>query len=185
MPEALSNAEAPLLVGVRAAKGESRGQLHMRAAVWPCTLGRAGVVVIKQEGDGATPAGRFPLRRVFFRPDRLAAPRSGLPVIAISPDDGWCDDPASLDYNRPVKLPHPARCERLWREDGLYDVLAELGYNDDPVVQGVGSAIFLHVAGERDGALAPTEGCVALAKRDLLTLLAECGPGAAIDIRPI
>ena len=185
MPEALSTAEAPLLIAVRARLGESHGTLRLNEAVWPCALGRAGIVKIKQEGDGGTPTGAFPLRRVFFRPDRLAQPRWWAPMSAISADDGWCDDPASPDYNRLVKLPHPARCERLWREDGLYDVLVELGYNDDPVAPGAGSAIFLHVAGMRDGDFTPTEGCIALARADLLSVLARCGPGVSIDIRPI
>ena len=44
-----------------------------------------------------------------------------------------------------------------------------LGHNDDPPVPGLGSAIFLHVA--KDG-YAPTEGCVALSREDLLALLA-------------
>jgi len=61
----------------------------------------------------------------------------------------------------------------LWREDGLYDIVVVVGYNDLPRIKGRGSAIFIHVA--RTGAdgldLEPTEGCVALQKGDLLRLL--------------
>jgi len=139
-----------------------------------CVLGRAGVRTDKHEGDGATPAGAFPLRSVMYRPDRVAPPVTALPVRAIEADDGWCDDPGDSAYNQRVRLPYPARHERLWREDGLYDLLAVIGYNDDPVVPGAGSAIFLHVAAPGN---APTEGCVALTYTDLKALLGECAAG--------
>lgn len=154
------------------------------ALTWPggrarCVLGRAGIVTDKQEGDGGTPTGRFAFRRVLYRPDRRPAPATGLPVSALSPDDGWCDDPADAAYNRPVRLPHPASAERLWRDDHVYDVIVVLGHNDDPPVAGRGSAIFMHLA---NAAVGPTEGCVALARDDLDRLLAVLKPGDAIVI---
>ena len=145
-----------------------------------CALGRGGVVGDKREGDGGTPAGRLPLRRVFYRADRLPAPpATTLPVRALAPNDGWCDAPADPAYNRLVSHPYPASAERMWREDGLYDVVVELGWNDDAVEPGRGSAIFLHVARPNYG---PTEGCVALALPDLLELLALCRPGDALVV---
>jgi len=150
------------------------GLLRLAGQVWRCALGRGGIRTDKQEGDGATPAGLLPLRRVLYRADRLAAPACRLPVEPIAPTDGWCDDPGHPDYNRPVTLPHPARHERLWREDGLYDILVVLGWNDAPVARGRGSAIFLHLARPDYG---PTEGCVALSERALRALLAA-GPPA-------
>ena len=92
-----------------------------------CALGRSGVRQDKHEGDGATPAGTFPMRRVLYRGDRLGPPPTGLPVAALAPDDGWCDDPADRLYNRPVSLPYKGRCERLWRRDRLYDVVVVIG----------------------------------------------------------
>lgn len=139
-----------------------------------CALGPAGIVAEKREGDGATPAGRFPLRRVLYRADRMAAPETGLPVSALRPEDSWCDAPDDPNYNRPVTLPYPASHERLWRDDAVYDIIVILGHNDDPPVPGRGSAIFLHVA--RPG-YTDTEGCVALTLEDLKTVLAGCGPG--------
>lgn len=144
-----------------------------------CALGRGGIRADKREGDGATPVGCFAFRRVFYRPDRIAAPATALPVVPLTPAHGWCDDPSHTDYNREVRLPHPARCETLWREDGVYDVIVVLGHNDEPVVPGMGSAIFMHVA--RD-AYEPTEGCVALALPDLLALVAELSPGDRICV---
>ena len=94
-------------------------------------------------------------------------------------DDGWWDDPGSRDYNRAVATSHPDRHERLWRDDGVYDLLVEIGYNDDPPRAGRGSAIFLHVA--RPGYL-PTEGCVALAMEDLRAALRMCDPRTSLRI---
>lgn len=134
----------------------------------------------KREGDGASPLGCWPVRRVFFRPDRGAAPETGLPAIALRPTDGWCDDAGAPAYNRLVTLPCRGSHERLWREDGLYDLIVELGYNDDPPEPGKGSAIFLHIA--RPG-YRPTEGCVALAEADLRAVLGRLGAGSAIEIK--
>ncbi len=157
------------------------GWLEAGSRRWRCALGRGGVRHDKCEGDGATPAGRFPLRRLLYRRDRLGkAPATGLGCDAIARDDGWCDDPEDPAYNRPVRLPMAARHEKLWREDGLYDVLVVLGHNDDPPVPGLGSAIFLHVARPGYG---PTEGCVALALNDLLELLRDCGPNTVLTVR--
>jgi len=144
------------------------GRLVLRNEVFRAALGRAGVSEHKQEGDGATPAGLLPLRRVLYRLDRLPPPSCAVPIEPIAATDGWCDDLAHRDYNRLVRLPHEARCEDLCREDGLYDVVGVLGWNDAPVARGRGSAIFLHVA-RRD--YDPTEGCVALALPDLLRVL--------------
>lgn len=146
-----------------------------------CALGRAGISRDKHEGDGATPAGRFPLRRVFYRPDRIAAPACRLPVSPLKESMGWCDDPDDAAYNRLVDLPYPARHEKLWREDGLYDVVVVIGHNDAPVVPGAGSAIFLHVAAPD---FAPTEGCVALALKDLQAVLAEADETSCVEITP-
>jgi L,D-peptidoglycan transpeptidase YkuD (ErfK/YbiS/YcfS/YnhG family) len=155
------------------------GQLECGGRVYRCALGPGGIVGDKTEGDGGTPAGAFPLRRVLYRPDRLNAPNTGLPVEEIAPDQGWCDDPAHPDYNRPVRLPFTASHEKLWREDAVYDVTVILGHNDDPPVPGKGSAIFMHVARPDYG---PTEGCVALALEDLMEVLSKCRPGDAICI---
>ena len=144
-----------------------------------CTLGRGGVTTDKREGDGATPAGNYPLRQLLYRSDRLAPPTNALPTSPLRPRDGWCDDPGHSAYNRPVTLPLDASAESMWRDDHLYDLVVVLGYNDDPVVSGLGSAIFLHVASHENS---PTEGCIALAKEDLLAVLADITPGSDIRI---
>jgi L,D-peptidoglycan transpeptidase YkuD (ErfK/YbiS/YcfS/YnhG family) len=158
---------------------DAAGWLALAGSRWRCALGKGGIVAAKREGDGGTPVGRFPLRGLLFRPDRLTPPPCALPTRALTPADGWCDDPGHADYNRAVRLPHPARCEQLWRQDGVYDLILPLGYNDDPPVPFLGSAIFLHVARED---YRPTEGCIALARQDLLTLLPLLAADASLDI---
>jgi L,D-peptidoglycan transpeptidase YkuD (ErfK/YbiS/YcfS/YnhG family) len=136
----------------------------------------------KREGDGGTPEGRFVLREVLYRADRLAAPATGLPIRPIAPDDGWCDAPEDAAYNRRVVLPHGASAEVLTREDGLYDLLAVIGFNDAPVRPEAGSAIFLHVAEGSGDDLRPTAGCVAVPLAALIEILALCGAETRIDI---
>jgi L,D-peptidoglycan transpeptidase YkuD (ErfK/YbiS/YcfS/YnhG family) len=154
-------------------------EARWRDRLWRCALGPAAIAAEKREGDGTTPAGRFPFRRLLYRPDRLAPPETGLPLLPLSPLDGWCDDTLDPLYNRPVRLPYRARHERLWRLDEVYDLILVLGHNDDPVRPGFGSAVFLHVARPD---YAPTAGCIALAKGDLLMLLATAGPGDAVVV---
>jgi L,D-peptidoglycan transpeptidase YkuD (ErfK/YbiS/YcfS/YnhG family) len=155
------------------------GELQYKNRSYRCALGRSGVRIDKREGDGATPVGRFPLRRVLYRADRLSAPATGLSVTVLAPEDGWCDDPADPQYNRPVRLPYAGRHEEMWRADTLYDVVVVVGHNDAPVVAGMGSAIFMHVA---SADYRPTEGCVALARQDLLDILTDAGPDTLLEI---
>jgi len=144
-----------------------------------CALGRSGIGHKTSEGDGITPIGHFPLRRLWYRADRLDVPETGLLTRVISEADGWCDAPDDLHYNQHVTLPFETSCENLWRDDGLYDLIIEIGYNDAPVIPGKGSAIFMHVA--RKG-FEPTEGCVALKREDLLDVLRNCNAESRLII---
>ena len=146
---------------------------------WRCALGAGGVREDKVEGDAATPAGEYPLRRIYFRNDRLVLPKVRLPARPIGEHDGWCDDPQSPAYNRLVRIPNDSSHEKMWREDGLYDLLVVVGYNDDPPEGEWGSAIFLHIA--RDD-MSPTRGCVALARADLLELVTLLGPETRLRV---
>ena len=88
--------------------------LEMGRKRYACTIGRGGVAAAgeKREGDLKTPSGSFVLRSVYYRPDRIAPPNTALPVIALTPEDGWCDDPSHPLYNQPVKLPFDGRHEK-------------------------------------------------------------------------
>ena len=130
----------------------------MRPA-FPARWVRGGVRRNKIEGDGTTPLGMFPLHRVLYHPDRLAPPRTALSLTPLSPRDSWCSDATHPLYNHQVRQPVQASNELLWRTDSLYDGIVVLGHNDNPVVLGAGSGVFLHISGED---LKPTNGGVAL-----------------------
>lgn len=147
----------------------------------PFGWGRDGAIdgADGREGDARTPLGEYGLRFGFFRADRLPRPRTALRMHAVRPEDGWCDDPGDPAYNRFVRLPHPASHERLWREDGAYDVVLVMSHNDAPPVPGLGSAVFLHC---RQPDHRPTLGCLALAPPDMWTLLPQLQPGTRLRI---
>jgi L,D-peptidoglycan transpeptidase YkuD (ErfK/YbiS/YcfS/YnhG family) len=144
------------------------GTLTIGLETFRTALGYGGISRDKREGDGSTPGGLLPLREVLYRPDRLSAPKSAVRTRPLTPSDGWCDDPGHPAYNRSVRHPIDASAEALWRDDAAYDIIGVLGWNDDPVKPGRGSAIFLHVARVD---YTPTEGCIALVLDDLRHVL--------------
>lgn len=81
--------------------------LSFQGKAYRCAIGKNGFSTDKKEGDGCTPVGTFALRECWYRADRLAAPKTGLPLRIITELDGWCDDPKSAEYNRHIKLPLP------------------------------------------------------------------------------
>jgi L,D-peptidoglycan transpeptidase YkuD (ErfK/YbiS/YcfS/YnhG family) len=167
-------------IWIRPAAGNSRrGLLTAGGRTIPVALGRAGIRANKREGDGGTPRGIFLPLRLWWRGDRHERPRTLLPVRAITPEDGWCEDPNDRHYNRPVRLERGRRADRLRREDHLYDFIVEIDHNTCPRVTGRGSAVFLHLARENFG---PTAGCVSMTKSAMLHLLQRLGPRTKIVI---
>ncbi|MBV8394204.1 MAG: L,D-transpeptidase family protein [Alphaproteobacteria bacterium] len=175
-----SQAVLPNVLVVQADSADSSlGWAALAGRRWRCVLGAGGVREDKVEGDAATPAGEYLLRHIYFRNDRLVLPKVGLPFRPIAEHDGWCDDPRSPAYNRLVHIPNEWSHEKMWREDGLYDLLVVVGYNDDPPEGEWGSAIFLHIA--RDD-MSPTQGCVAFAREDLLELVTLIDAGTRLNV---
>ncbi len=141
---------------------------------FPAVIGLAGFAAPggKREGDGKTPSGAFPFEHAFGYADAID---SAMPYRRIGEDDVWVNDPASSDYNRWTKkgLTSARSFEKMRREDGLYKVGVVIGYNRNPVVKGLGSAIFLHLWRGKGVA---TSGCVAMAEQDLLRILSWLEP---------
>ncbi len=133
-----------------------------------CVIGKRGISSFKKEGDLTTPKGKFQIKGLFYRKDRIKRLKTKLKKIPITKNMGWCDDPKSKQYNKLIKLPFSQSREKLYRKDNIYDLILILNYNMDPVKKNKGSAIFIHVAKEK---MTPTRGCVAIKKIDLLKLL--------------
>ena len=146
---------------------------------FPCSLGRSGRRFMKREGDGATPMGQWQLRRLFYRADRMAPPRSGFVPRLIRDHDGWCETVGDRNYNRLVRIPYETSHEFMKRKDGLYDIVVELSHNGRPRVQGHGSAVFFHLRRPDGG---PTAGCVAVSVKDMKIILEKSGRKTKIRI---
>lgn len=149
---------------------------------YPCRIGRKGAVSYTKgrEGDEKTPLGDYALRFGLYRADRLPKPRSPLTFRPLRENDGWCDASDDAAYNRFIRLPYPASHEKLWREDGAYDVILVMSHNDSPPEAGLGSAVFIHIAQFDDR---ETLGCVALAPEVMIKLLPHLKTGMAISVQ--
>jgi L,D-peptidoglycan transpeptidase YkuD (ErfK/YbiS/YcfS/YnhG family) len=167
-------------IRVRAAAGNPRrGWLTAAGLTVPVALGRGGIKADKREGDGGTPRGTFQPRQLWWRADRHPRPKTHLPIRAIKPEDGWCEDPSSRHYNQPVRLQGDHGGDRLTRADHLYDFIIEIDHNTSPRVAGRGSAVFLHLARPD---FSPTAGCVSMTRSSMLRLLERLGPQTQIMI---
>ena len=133
-----------------------------------CAIGKRGIISKKTEGDKCTPRGRFKLKYIFYRKERVKNVFSKLKAIPIKKNYGWCDDSESKFYNKLIKFPFKYSAEKLHIKENVYDIIVVIDYNFNPVRKKKGSAVFLHVA-KKD--YKPTLGCVALAKKDLKHLL--------------
>src|SRR4030042_5026483 len=128
----------------------------------------------KREGDGRTPSGIFALRQTFgYAPSAITK----MPYRQALEDDLWIDDANADDYNRWVKANETSAksYEKMKRDDDLYKYGIVIEYNNNPVVKGYGSAIFLNVWG---GESVSTAGCVAVSEEEIIKILAWLDPQA-------
>lgn len=157
----------------------SQGQLIAGGLVLRCALGRDGISASKREGDGATPLSTMRMLHGFKRPDKKVAAATGLRLRPLKRNDGWCEVSGDRNYNRLVRIPYKVSHETMWRPDDLYDICIVLDWNISPRKRSRGSAIFLHLARPGYG---PTEGCIALSRRDMNRLLPHLSSGASIRV---
>ena len=135
-----------------------------------CAIGKKGIGSKKKEGDLITPRGKYKVKYILYRKDRIKKIQSEMSVIKIEKNMGWCDDPRSRNYNKLIKLPSIYRHEKLFKKENIYDIILVLNYNMRPIKKNKGSAIFIHVSKKN---FRKTEGCVAIQKRDLLKIVKE------------
>lgn len=145
-----------------------KNHLSFRDNQFKCAIGRCGFSKNKREGDGCTPVGTFYIDKIYYRADKLEIVNANIDAIKIHESFGWCDDPDQKEYNQLIEFPYDFSAEKLYRKDSLYNLICVLNYNINPIVPGLGSAIFMHVAKDD---YQPTEGCVALKQKDLMYLI--------------
>tara|TARA_B100000575_G_C23138116_1_gene661691 strand:- start:2983 stop:3480 length:498 start_codon:yes stop_codon:yes gene_type:complete len=131
-----------------------------------CSIGKRGIGLKKKEGDLITPKGKYKIKYILYRRDRIKI-QSKIKKIIIKKNMGWCDDPDSKYYNRLIKLPSASRFEKLYKRENIYDIVLVLNYNMKPIVKNKGSAIFIHIAKKN---YERTEGCIAIKKADLIKI---------------
>ena len=168
-------------ITVRAKPGDrSKGLMNVGGTVFPCALGRGGIITAKREGDGGTPRARMRILGGYHRRDHFRVGSTRLPLKPITPTLGWCEVPEDRNYNRPVRMPYAASHETMRRQDRLYDMCLVLDWNIRPRLRGRGSAIFFHLA--RSG-FTPTQGCVAVTARVMARLLPYLSTRTVLTVR--
>ena len=123
-----------------------------------CSIGKRGIGYKKKEGDLITPKGKFKIKFILYRKDRVKNIQTKIRKIVIKKNIGWCDDSNSKDYNKIIKLPTTYSFERLYKKENVYDIILVLDYNMRPIIKNKGSAIFIHVAKKN---YKKTAGCIA------------------------
>lgn len=156
------------------------GYLKYKNLKFRCSFGKGGIGKKRKEGDNITPIGTYKIVKIYYRSDRIKKISSNCKLIKIKRNMGWCDDPKNKSYNKLIKLPFKGSHEKLYRVDGIYDLVAVLNYNTNPIIKNKGSAIFIHIA---KSSFNKTAGCIALTKKNLLILLANIKKNTKIKIQ--
>lgn len=138
----------------------------------PVVLGRSGLGYVsgkeplKNEGDGRSPAGAFPLSSIFGYDEHSGFE---MPYHHVDEKLICIDDVNDTRYNRilPLDGEQPRSFEWMRRSDGVYRYGAVIGYNMTGE-KGRGSCIFVHL---NHSDRRPTSGCTAMDEAPLLEVL--------------
>ncbi|MBL0956319.1 MAG: L,D-transpeptidase family protein [Leptospira sp.] len=154
--------------------GETQGELHLYGVeegewklltpvvtVW---FGRSGLIPAdeKREGDGFTPYGSYPIRRILGK-EKKSIPK--LEYTQIQKNDYWSDVPSSKHYNQLIRKKEKGATP-LWNSS-IYQLFIVIEHNTNPSIPGHGSMIFIHPWEETK----PTSGCVGVKLVDLQAIL--------------
>jgi L,D-peptidoglycan transpeptidase YkuD (ErfK/YbiS/YcfS/YnhG family) len=144
-----------------------------------CAIGKRGIGIKKKEGDLKTPKGKYKIKFILYRKDRIKKIQTKIKRLFLKRNMGWCNDPNSKQYNKLIKLPSNYNFEKLYKKENVYDIILVLDYNMKPIIKNKGSAIFIHVAKKN---YRKTEGCVALKKVHLLKIMKELKKNTQVKI---
>ncbi|MBN2689324.1 MAG: L,D-transpeptidase family protein [Gammaproteobacteria bacterium] len=134
----------------------------------PVVIGKNGSAYNKKEGDNKTPLGTFPLDFVFG----FSKPKTSMPFLKLQPDTTCVDDVQSANYTKIVNN-KTAKGEKMYTYKHVYRFGMLINYNQNPVVKGKGSCVFMHIW---RGANIGTAGCVAMKPKNLLWILRKLKP---------
>ncbi|OOE14434.1 stalk domain-containing protein [Fictibacillus arsenicus] len=149
---------------------------HKVKGVWkkalsdmPAVIGYNGFAEVMKEGGGSSPTGIYQLGTGFGTVGKPSG--SNYPFRTVTRYDYWVDDISSRDYNKWIY--YTGNPYSRWKtfermNHPLYRYGVVIKYNDNPIISGKGSAIFLHMWKSSSSA---TAGCVAVSETNMVNLL--------------
>ena len=146
---------------------KNKHSLKVGDFLFDCCVGKGGISYKKIEGDKKTPKGLYNIGELYFRKDKIKKFFTKLKCKEIKKNMGWCDDVLNKKYNKMIKIKKNIKHEKLYRADNKYDLLIPIKYNFKKPKKGLGSCIFIHLTQNYK----PTNGCIALKKKDFLIML--------------
>ena len=146
---------------------KNKHSLKVGDFLFDCCVGKGGISYKKIEGDKKTPKGLYDIGDLYFRKDKIKKFFTKLKRKEIKKNMGWCDDVLNKKYNKMIKIKKNIKHEKLYRADNKYDLLIPIKYNFKKPKKGLGSCIFIHLTQNYK----PTNGCIALKKKDFLIML--------------
>ena len=146
---------------------KNKHSLKVGDFLFDCCVGKGGISYKKIEGDKKTPKGLYNIGELYFRKDKIKKFFTKLKCKEIKKNMGWCDDVLNKKYNKMIKIKKNIKHEKLFRGDNKYDLLIPIKYNFNKPKKGLGSCIFIHLTQNYK----PTNGCIALKKKDFLIML--------------
>ena len=146
---------------------KNKHSLKIGDFLFDCCVGKGGISYKKIEGDKKTPKGLYNIGELYFRKDKIKKFFTKLKCKEIKKNMGWCDDVLNKKYNKMIKIKKNIKHEKLYRADNKYDLLIPIKYNFKKPKKGLGSCIFIHLTQNYK----PTNGCIALKKKDFLIML--------------
>ena len=146
---------------------KNKHSLKVGDFLFDCCVGKGGISYKKIEGDKKTPKGLYNIGELYFRKDKIKKFFTKLKCKEIKKNMVWCDDVLNKKYNKMIKIKKNIKHEKLFRGDNKYDLLIPIKYNFNKPKKGLGSCIFIHLTQNYK----PTNGCIALKKKDFLIML--------------